>query len=390
VEALLERLEATELGAQRPLRAFTLRHRQVAEVLQLLQGLLDAGVLHQEEPGGDVEAAVRGPTAPIPASTAPPLRPPTTSDKPEVTIAADEPTNRILAFGPASLLDQVGTLVEALDVQSAQVLVEAMVVILNEDQTRALGVELQGLLAEDGTMVGLASLFGLGSPDPNSLALPPASGTGFSTTVLDPGDFSAIVRALETLAKGRSLTVPKILVNNNAEATLDSTLQSPYASTNASTTVATTSFGGTFDAGTAIMVKPQIADGDLIVMDYSVSLSRFIGESADPTLPPPRQETRLESTVTVPDGYTIVVGGLEIDTETDTVAEVPWLGKIPLIENLFEDQSRTKGTSRFYVFLRSTVMKSGSFEDLKYTSEEVMAVAGVDDGWPKLEPRVIR
>jgi len=125
-------------------------------------------------------------------------------------------------------------------------------------------------------------------------------------------------------------------------------------------------------------------------MEYSVSLSRFTGESADPTLPPPRQETKLQSTVTVPDGHTIVVGGLEIDTETDTVSEVPILGKIPVIENLFEDQSKTKGKNRFYVFIRCTVMKSGSFEDLKYTSDEILELADVDDGWPKLEPRLIR
>ena len=58
----------------------------------------------------------------------------------------------------------------------------------------------------------------------------------------------------------------------NEEATLASTLQTPFASTNASNTVATTSFGGTFDAGTTISVKPQVADGDQLVIDYSVSV----------------------------------------------------------------------------------------------------------------------
>ena len=391
VQELLNRLENTEFGARKPLRAFTLRNRQVSEVLELLQALLEAGVLVQpDDPGPDGEPPVKSVTSPVPATFRPPGQVRKGENEPEVTLTADEGTNRILAFGPASLLDQVGGLIETLDVRHAQVLVETLVVVLNEDQTRALGVELQGLRAEGDAIVGLASLFGLGSPDPTSLALPAASGTGFSTTVLDPGDFSAVVRALATLSEGRSLTVPKVLVNNNAEANLDSTLQTPYASTNASNTVATTSFGGTFDAGTSITVKPQIADGDQIVMDYSVSLSRFTGEAADPNLPPPRQETKLQSTVTVPDGYTIVIGGLEIDSETDTVAEVPVLGQIPLIEHLFQDRSRTESKSRFFVFLRCTVMRSGSFEDLKFTSEESMAAADVDDGWPKLEPRVIR
>jgi general secretion pathway protein D len=393
IQALLDRLEGTELGPRKPLRAFTLKNRQVSEVLALLQGLLDAGVLAEEQPvtgSESADTAVRGATAEILMARPPPRAVQGEIGTSPVSLAADEGSNRILAFGPASLLDQVGMLVETLDVRNAQVLVETLVVVLNEDETKALGVELQGLRAEGDAQIGLASLFGLGSPNPTSLALPAATGAGFSTTVLDPGDFSAVVRALETLTEGRSLTIPKVLVNNNAQATLDSTLQTPYASTNASTTVATTSFGGTFDAGTAISVKPQVADGDLVVIEYSVSLSRFTGESADPTLPPPRQETKLQSVVTVPDGHTIVIGGLEIESESDRVSEVPILGDLPIVEHLFQDRSRIQGKSRFYVFLKCTVMRSQSFEDLKYESGEIMAAVDVDDGWPKLEPRVIR
>jgi len=65
------------------------------------------------------------------------------------------------------------------------------------------------------------------------------------------------------------------------------------------------------DAGTTITVKPQVAEGDHLVLDYAVSVSTFVGEPADPALPPPRQENQLQSIVTVPDGYTVVVGGLE-------------------------------------------------------------------------------
>ena len=80
-------------------------------------------------------------------------------------------------------------------------------------------------------------------------------------------DFSALLRALETVNRGRTLTIPKVLITNNQQAVLDSTVQTPYASVNATTTVATTSFGGTFDAGTSITVKPQVADADQILLE---------------------------------------------------------------------------------------------------------------------------
>jgi general secretion pathway protein D len=254
---------------------------------------------------------------------------------------------------------------------------------------KAEGVLLSTTWVQGDTFFQLASLFGLGSPDPLGTTLPSASGTGLSTAVLNPGDFSAILRALETVSEGRSLTIPKVLVNNNQEATLDSTVQSPYATINASNTVATTSFGGTFDAGTTISVKPQVADGDQIVMEYSVSLSRFTGLPTDPALPPPRQETSLQSIVTIPDGYTVVVGGLTIDSETDDTSKVPWIGDLPIVQHLFKDRSRTVSKSRFFVFLRCNVMRNARFEDLRYLSDRELALAELGDGWPKLEPRVI-
>lgn len=129
--------------------------------------------------------------------------------------------------------------------------------------------------------------------------------------VLSPGDFSVVLRALQTVNRGRVLSLPKVLVNNNQQATLNSVLRQPFVSVNASDTIATTSFGGSENAGTIISIKPQIAEGDHLVLQYSVSLSSFVGDAIDPTVPPPKQSNNLSSLVTIPDGYIVVVGGLE-------------------------------------------------------------------------------
>jgi general secretion pathway protein D len=304
-----------------------------------------------------------------------------------VQVASDEGTNTLIAFGEPRVLDQIAQLIEQLDVRQPQVMIDVMVVSLTEGDTLDLGVELQKMEISGSTIIRLASLFGLGGL---GLDAPAEPGRGFSGIVLNPGDFSVVVRALETLNTGRSMSLPKTLVNNNEQATLDAVVQEPFASTNASSTVATTSFGGTQDAGTQVTVTPQIAEGDHVVLEYSVSLSAFVGESTDPSLPPPRQQNSLQSKVTIPDGYTVVLGGLELTTQAESIAQVPLIGSIPILGELFKSRSRSSSRSRFYVFIQANVMRHEGFEDLRYLSDRDAVVAGIDDGWPEVQPRIIK
>lgn len=388
IEKLFERLEAMAQTSRRPIRTFAIRHRNVEEVRELLQGLLASGALSQPaEPSAASEKPAQGVTAPL-AVAPPPINIGEQGD--EVVLTVDKPTNRLLAIAPARVLEQIEAVLREIDVRAPQVLVQAIVVSLSDSQTRELGVEFDRIGHDGDASVRLSSLFGLGSPDAAGDVLARPGAGGFSGVVLSPGDFSALVRALETLNDGRSLTSPKLLVDNLHPATLHSVVQTPYASTNASTTVATTSFGGSLDAGTQIEVTPQITDGDQLVLDYSVSISSFVGTASNPALPPPRQENRLTGAVTIPDGFTIAVGGLEIESDSRTRSQVPFLGSIPILGALFGSRTAGETRTRFYVFLRAEVMRERGFEDLKRASVAPMAAAGVDDGWPKLEPRVMR
>src|SRR5690606_8081011 len=166
-------------------------------------------------------------------------------------------------------------------------------------------------------------------------------------------------------------------------------LQQPFASVNASQTISTTSFGGTQDAGTTVSITPQIAEGDHLLLEYSVSLSSFQGSGSE-TLPPPRQQNQVRSAATIPDGYTVVVGGIDLEDQSKGVSQVPLLGDIPLIGEAFKSRRRTSSRSRFYVFIRANILRHRGFEDLKYLSDTQVEAAGVDDGWPEVEVRIIR
>ncbi|MCP4007660.1 MAG: hypothetical protein GY725_26055 [bacterium] len=389
IQQLLDRLERTDLPPRKGMRSFPIEHRNAEDLVKLLESLIGDGDIPQPvlgavgDEGTDAPGEVATPAAPS-VRAAP-------GDSPGLlTLTADEGTNRILAFGDLRLLDELEALIRTVDVLAPQVLVEVLVVSLTDSQMLDLGVELRAGGESDGREGRIASLFGLGAPELDATAIPALAGTGGTGVILNPGDFSALVRALETVNKGRTLTVPKVLVSNHEDANLNSVLQTPYTTTAATTTVATTSFGGSSDAGTSITVTPHIQSGDQLRLDYSVSISSFVGDSVDPALPPPRQENLLDSTVTVPDGHTIVVGGLEVDSETEAVSRLPLLGRLPILGALFRNTSAGHSKSRFFVFLRCSVLQHERFEDLKYLSVDDLDAALIDDGLPVLEPRIMR
>lgn len=310
------------------------------------------------------------------------------SGGPSLTLTADEPTNTLIAVGDPRVLAQIEQLLPTLDVRQAQVMLDAFVVSLTDSQSVDFGVELERLRVSGDTLIRLSSLFGIAGGAAGNRTVPDR--TGFTGAVLDPGEFSIVVRALEGINKGRSLSNPKVLVGNNQQASFNSVLQQPFATQNASTTVSTTSFGGTQDAGTTISVKPQVAQGDHIVLDYSVSLSSFVGAAPNPNLPPPRQQNSVQSVVTIPDGFTAVVGGLEAVSQGDSRTQVPIVGSIPIVGELFKSTTISQSRNRFFVFLRASVLRNENLDDLRFISEPDLKAADVDDGMPDLAPRIIR
>jgi type II secretory pathway component GspD/PulD (secretin) len=428
VRALIDRLDSTSSAARRPVRSFTIRNRPVREIQSILEQLVQSGVLASDSasPANTATSGVTGVTPWPPPSGAnfvapgsapalpgavpatqptPPSQPvlslprPLTetsfgsqSDRnnpPDLVLSVDEGTNTLIAMGEPRLLSQIESLLQTLDVRQPQVMLEVLIVSLSDSQTLDLGVELEAIGMTDDVRSRIASLFGLGTRAADGTRIA-GDGLGLTGVVLNPGDFSIIVRALQTLNKGRSLSIPKLLVTNNQQATLDSVLEQPFASTNASNTVTTTSFGGTKPAGTQITLKPQIAEGDHLLLDYNISLSAFVGAAANASLPPPRQENKVQSAASLPDGHTVVVGGIELNSEGKATNQVPGFARIPLIGELFKNRSNTNSRNRFFVFIRANILRHRSFEDLKYLSEVAAGHVAVEDGWPVVEPRVIR
>ncbi len=261
---------------------------------------------------------------------------------------------------------------------------EFFLVSLSENQALDLGVELEGDFEVGATSFNLSSLFGLGIR-PGQTVQPSVAGSGFTGLAVNPGDFSAIIRALETIGAGNSVSKPYLVVNNNADAELRGVALQPYVVTNQGETTTSESYGGDKEAGTILNITPQIAEGSHLILDYTVELSSFTGEAIG-VLPPPSREDSVTSSVTIPDGYTVIVGGLEDRSRTETVNQVPILGSIPLLGELFKSRTQSSSRTRLYIFVSASIERSASFEKLKYWSDAALDETTIDSGLPTLQP----
>ena len=90
--------------------------------------------------------------------------------------------------------------------------------------------------------------------------------------------------------------------------------------------------------------------------------------------------------MTIPDGYTIALGGLRDLNEAKGTTRIPILGSLPLIGQLFRVDSTSESDARFFVFIKATVLRDPGFADLRALSAPDLARAGVDDGEPTLKP----
>jgi type II secretory pathway component GspD/PulD (secretin) len=385
VAELLAQIAAIPADQRRATRTFTVRNRNAEDLRESLSRLL----------GVSIGGAAADPAAAPPAEGQPVRVAGTTpaagsqTAEPELLLAVDPELNAIIAVGPPHLLDAASDLIARLDVRQPQVLLEVLLVSLSDGQSRDLGVELQARINDSGTLIGLGSLFGLSNISPGS-SVPTVSGAGGTAVILNPGDFSVVVRALQSVNRGRSLSRASTLVNNNESANLSNTVTVPYATTTLTDGNTITAFGGSEPAGTTITVSPQIAQGGFLVLDYNVSLSSFLGEATSDGLPPPSQSTSINSIATIPDGYSIVLGGLELLTESDADSKTPLLADLPILGNLFKSSSDSTSRTRFYVLIRASVLNDPGFERLKYYSDTVSEEAEATLGWPTIEPRIIR
>lgn len=308
---------------------------------------------------------------------------------PSATVVADQNTNSIIVIAPPAQQQVYAKLIKMLDQRRPQVLIQTTIMTLDTSHGFSLGVELSHTsdfnIGNHDTQAITFSSFGLSKVDASSGGLTIKPGLGFNGAILSSNLANVVIRALENSGRATVLSAPQILVNDNATGSISTVNEQPFTSVNASTTVSTTSFAGFVSAGTQISVTPHIAEGDHLRLEFKISLSSFTGQSSA-GIPPPRQTNDVSSEATVPDGDTIIVGGIHRKDWSTTVQAVPFLGQIPLLKYLFRSQDDKNSDSTLFVFIRPLILRDDQFRDLKYLSNRELDAAGLPAGMPQSEP----
>ena len=305
----------------------------------------------------------------------------------EVTV--DIHTNTIIVVAPPEVQRIYAKLIETLDQRRPQVLIEAQVVIIDTSDDYSLGVEVSGGDRTGAQRLFSFSSYGLSTVDPTSGPLSIIPGVGFNGALIDPDTADVVVRALAEHRRARVVSVPRILVNDNAEGQLTSVIEVPFTSVNASQTVATTSFAGFAEAGTTITATPTISDDNYLQLVYAVTLNSFTGTGAA-GVPPPRQTNEVRSRVTIPDGYTVIVGGLTSQNDSYEVDGLPLLERIPIIRDLTSLQTDGWQQTSLFVFLKPIILREDKFKDLRFISDTHRRRAEMPTNFPASRPLMIK
>ena len=305
-------------------------------------------------------------------------------------VTADINTNSLIIVADPVAQKVYGELIQALDQPRPQVLIEAKVVILDTSDDFQLGVEISTGDRKGTNKLFNFSSFGLSTVDPVNGALKLLPGLGYNGTLVDPNSADVVVRALTTHRRAKVVSAPRVLVNDNGTGTLSSVTEIPFTSVNASQTVATTSFAGYAKAGTTIEVTPHISDRDKMQLKFKVTLNDFQGSPSASGVPPPRTTDEVDSQVTIPDGHTLIVGGLNRQSLASTVNGIPFLESIPLIREITQNRTNKTTQSTLFVFLRPIILRDDKFRDFKHFSERDVVRAGEPTDLPASKPILIR
>lgn len=311
------------------------------------------------------------------------------------TIVADETTNSLLVIATPSDYNEIRKIIDKLDVRRPQVMIEAAILEVRDDDDFQFGVELatvDGFANESkeprlsfGTNFGFSEIVdSAGVPIGTGGGVPagrnPIIGQGGLLT-LNKGtafDIPLLVRFLKTQADTNVLQQPMLITNDNEPATIEIQSEIQLIEVNQNVNGNLQGAGQFVEAGISMNVTPQISADGYVTLQIELDITNFVGESATPGVSPPRQKRAITTFVTAPDASTIVIGGLKSSESSKSVTKIPLLGDLPLIGELFKSQRTVERRTNLYIFLRPKILKDANFDDLKDVGRKALDNAEMD------------
>ncbi len=292
-----------------------------------------------------------------------------------ITMVSSEGQNAVLASMSPRYESQYMEMIRQLDRAPEQVLIEVMVVQVTLDDRFELGIEFawQDLAFSEKAIAG-----------PNGTVLGPnkdvvigtdlgAAGSGGGLAITVSGeDFNFLFHALQTNGRAELISRPSLMVKNNETGLIEIIQQVPIPSATNVSDGGTQQTSITYeDAGITLEVEPHInPDGyiQLSVRPEVSSIGAPIPVSGD-VQASTFQRTRLDTTITIKDGETVVIGGLIENNITNSESKIPLLGDLPVVGQLFRSNEDIHRRAELLIVITATVLRTP--EDALRSSEHL-------------------
>ena len=286
------------------------------------------------------------------------------------TVSSDARTRQIfVTTTPDKLKEIEEQIIRRLDIPDQQVTIEARIVEANSNFTRDLGVSWG--ISQQGTANGPWDLAGAMITGGGSFTINPgtqatntsapvfnnSAGIGslfsFGRVGIDSTILDLRLSALEASGYGKIVSTPRITTSNGEAAEISQGTQIPYQTTSDQGTE--TKF---IDATLALKVKPVINPDNSMVLEIEVSNDSVgstvaVGVGSAPSINTKKAKTK----VLVKNGETTVIGGIFIETETESEVGIPLLRSIPILGNLFKSTRKGKDKTELMIFITPRIVE---------------------------------
>ena len=263
-------------------------------------------------------------------------------------IVTDETHNALLIRVEPEDYPAIEAIIREMDVAPDQVLIEATLAEVNLNDQLKYGVE---WFFQNGNATGTFSPTGTVS----------ANFPGVAFTYMVP-NASVAISALSSITGVKVVSSPKIMTLDNHSASIQVGDQVPIITQSAvsvtnpeAPVVNAVQFR---DTGVVLTVTPRIGNSGLVTLEISQEVSGAVPTTTSGIDSPTIQQRRIEATVAVQDGATIVLGGMIRESQTTGAGGIPFLNSIPVIGDLLGNRSRTSDRTELLVFLTPHVIRS--------------------------------
>lgn len=326
-------LDRTAGRSQRYTKVYRLNNRRASEIAPILDGLMaTTNAPASDATGGEVSTS---------------------------RVAADPDRNALIVRGVQSEHDEVARLLVELDSRARQVALEATIAEVTLNDEVSLGVRWFVENQSNSTTFSDAASGAIASNFP-----------GFSS-VFSANDSSAVLNALAGVTDVRVISSPTLVVLDNKEAVLQIGDEVPVAvqtstQTDTDEPVVTTSVDYR-DTGVILTVNPQIGASGTLTLDISQEVSSVATTNSSGIDSPTIRQRRIETSVLLNDGATLVLGGLVQESDNRTDTSVPGLGEVPFLGAAFRNRSSQKDRTELLILIRPRIIRDAAEADA-YTS----------------------